>query len=119
MSPVAVTTVGCLALVAALGAAAWSTVQHRRMSELERSLTARKWDIVTLRAELGALRRQLGHERPDARPGTVGDEPDVPCAEPESRATDGRSRTSAGPTAAWRRDRARSAATTHRRRRPS
>lgn len=138
MSTAAVATIAFLALVAGVGAAAWAVVEHRRVEGLERSLTARKWDIVTLRAELGALRQQvvgdpvgpepvgpelsgpggadlggadldgadLGgpEQEPGARtPGTPGSRPRIPAA----------------PTAAWRRDRARTGPTRPRRRRPT
>lgn len=139
MSPAALATVAFLALVAALGGAAWAAVQHRRIEVLARSLTSAKWDLITLRAELRALRQQLDGEWSGApevpaqqsRSERMG-APDAPAArpagalgnpgadgEPESRTSGSHPRVPAGPTAAWRRDRARTAATKHRRRRPS
>lgn len=57
---------GLVAVVAWAALAGWIAagvllvVAHRRLERLEREHTARKWDIVALRAELRAL-----HRRPD------------------------------------------------------
>lgn len=117
MPPATVATIACLALVAVAGMAVWVASQRRRTDELARSLTTRKWEIVTLRAELGAIRRQvqgIGGDRTAGAPGWADPEPDP-------RVSTGRSRTPAGsspsPTA-WRRDRARGASSRPRRRRP-
>ncbi|MBW0106739.1 hypothetical protein, partial [Pseudonocardia sp. KRD291] len=62
MSSATVATIACLALVVAVATTVWVVVAHRRTDALARSLTARKWDIVTLRAELGAVRRRIQDE---------------------------------------------------------
>ncbi|MDN5918431.1 MAG: hypothetical protein L0I76_25595 [Pseudonocardia sp.] len=59
MSSATVATIACLALVATAGLIVWVARQQRRTDELARSLSDRKWDIAWLRAELGALRRQV------------------------------------------------------------
>lgn len=57
---------GLVAVVAWAALAGWIAagvllvLAHRRLEQLEREHTARKWDIVALRAELRAL-----HRRPD------------------------------------------------------
>lgn len=103
--------IAVLALLGVVLVAGWMVVVHRRMSALSRSLTSRKWDIVGLRAEVGALRRQLG----ESGPAGPADGPDV-AADPDTRAEPGgRPRPTAGATA-WRR--ARAAPARPRRRRP-
>ncbi|MET0188439.1 MAG: hypothetical protein ABW212_05535 [Pseudonocardia sediminis] len=143
MSSATVATIACLALVGAAGMAVWVALQQRRTDELARSLTARKWDIVTLRAELGALRRQVQGAAPtdddppvravdddgDHRggdPGGDGLRGDGPRGdgpegdgheggEPAPRPQAGAVRSPAAPSA-WRRDRARGASSRPRRR---
>ena len=57
---------GLVAVVAWAALAGWIAagvllvLAHRRLEQLEREHTARKWDIVALRAQLRAL-----HRRPD------------------------------------------------------
>ncbi|RZT84637.1 hypothetical protein EV383_1488 [Pseudonocardia sediminis] len=144
MSSATVATIACLALVGAAGMAVWVALQQRRTDELARSLTARKWDIVTLRAELGALRRQVQGAAPtddeqpvravddgggdrhggDSRGGGPRDDgprSDGPegdgheGVEPAPRSQAGAVRSPAAPSA-WRRDRARGASSRPRRR---
>lgn len=47
------------ALAGWIAAGVLLVLAHRRLDALERAHTARKWDIIGLRAELGALRRRL------------------------------------------------------------
>ncbi|OJG04105.1 hypothetical protein BG618_05100 [Pseudonocardia autotrophica] len=117
---------GLVAVVAWAALAGWIAagvllvLAHRRLERLEREHTARKWDIVALRAQLRAL-----HRRPDelSDPATsTGAGPSVPRhpgGDPGSPVpaggTPGRTRT-AGATA-WRRSHRRPVGRT--RRRPS
>jgi hypothetical protein len=105
MSPPVVATVAWLALavVVVLGGAV--VVLLRRLDGLTRAHSDRKWEIATLRSELGALRRALH----------PADEP----PEPEDADDGGRAARPwpASPTA-WRRDRGRAAGRPPRRRRP-
>lgn len=137
MSSATVATIACLALVGAAGMAVWVALQQRRTDELARALTARKWDIVTLRAELGALRQHVrgegpGSATPVARPGDdAAERPVVPPGDGhegrdggdaafEPRSPGGFSRATAGPVpspTAWRRERTRGASSRPRRRR--
>lgn len=85
--------VACVAWAALAGwvaAGVLLVLAHRRLERLERAHTARKWDIVALRAELGALRRRTGLPTPGteadpAGPGPAGSaldagpEPDAGC----------------------------------------
>ncbi|MEQ3538708.1 hypothetical protein WHI96_07735 [Pseudonocardia tropica] len=110
------------ALAGWLAAGVLLVLAHRRIEHLEREHTARKWDIVALRAELRAL-----HRRPDGPSDPAGTDPDVsdpdvsdpdvrhPAASHRSAGTPGRTRT-AGATA-WRRSHRRPVGRT--RRRPS
>ncbi|MEQ3554754.1 hypothetical protein WIS52_30190 [Pseudonocardia nematodicida] len=58
---------GVVAVVAWAALAGWITagvllvLAHRRLERLERAQTLRKWEIVTLRADLGRLLRGAGH----------------------------------------------------------
>lgn len=133
MSTAAVATIACLALVGAAGLAVWVALQQRRADETARALTARKWDIVTLRAEVGALRQQMRDAGlPAAPPDEAGTDrragPDDHVREDDhSRGREPAPRSPAGvprgPTGsaqsptAWRRDRARGASSRPRRRR--
>lgn len=117
---------GLVAVVAWAALAGWIAagvllvLAHRRLERLEREHTARKWDIVALRAQLRAL-----HRRPDELPdpaASTGAGPSVPRhpgGDPGSPVpaggTPGRTRT-AGATA-WRRSHRRPVGRT--RRRPS
>ncbi len=107
MSPPVVATVAWLALamVVVLGAAL--VVLLRRLEVLTRAHSDRKWEIATLRSELGALRRDLhpADEPPDTEPDDVEDGARASRAWPSS------------PTA-WRRDRGRTPPRSPRRRRP-
>lgn len=108
MSSPVVATVAWLALavVVALGAAV--VVLLRRLDVLTRAHSDRKWEIATLRSELGALRRALhpADEPPGSEPDDVDDDGGrAPRSWPAS------------PTA-WRRDRGRSTGRSPRRRRP-
>ncbi|WP_139317024.1 MULTISPECIES: hypothetical protein [unclassified Pseudonocardia] len=97
-----VTFVAWAALAGWIAAGVLLVVAHRRIEGLERAHTARKWDIVALRAELGALRRRMGLPAPDDDPahGSVDTTPEGPV----SRTADAPAgaRHLAGPTA-WRR----------------
>jgi hypothetical protein len=117
---------GLVAVVAWAALAGWIAagvllvLAHRRLERLEREHTARKWDIVALRAQLRAL-----HRRPDelsdpaASTGAGPSVPRHPGGDPGSPVpaggTPGRTRT-AGATA-WRRSHRRPVGRT--RRRPS
>ncbi|MBN9790580.1 hypothetical protein DMP17_18475 [Pseudonocardia sp. TMWB2A] len=104
---------GLVAVVAWAALAGWIAagvllvLAHRRLEQLEREHTARKWDIVALRAELRAL-----HRRPDEPSDPAVSDPGVPVP---AGGTPGRTRT-AGATA-WRRSHRRPVGRT--RRRPS
>ncbi|MGM0721491.1 MAG: hypothetical protein ACQEXM_24540 [Actinomycetota bacterium] len=117
---------GLVAVVAWAALAGWIAagvllvLAHRRLERLEREHTARKWDIVALRAQLRAL-----HRRPDELSdpaASTGAGPSVPrhpggdSGSPvPAGGTPGRTRT-AGATA-WRRSHRRPVGRT--RRRPS
>lgn len=117
---------GLVAVVAWAALAGWIAagvllvLAHRRLEQLEREHTARKWDIVALRAELRAL-----HRRPEepsgptasgpagsgpAASGPAGGDPGTPVP---AGGTPGRTRT-AGATA-WRRSHRRPGGRTPRR----
>ncbi|MEU6697279.1 hypothetical protein [Pseudonocardia sp. NPDC046786] len=94
-------------------AAALLLLAHRRIEQLQRADTARKWDLLALRAELGALRGELRAGEPvrvvaaaDPVVGTGVSDPAGSAAPPgrragttEARSTEART---TGPTA-WRR----------------
>ncbi|WP_226355693.1 hypothetical protein [Pseudonocardia sp. ICBG601] len=107
---------GLVAVVAWAALAGWIAagvllvLAHRRLEQLEREHTARKWDIVALRAELRALRAL--HRRPDEPSDPAVSAPGVPVP---AGGTPGGTRT-AGATA-WRRSHRRPVGRT--RRRPS
>lgn len=95
------------ALAGWIAAGVLLVLAHRRLDALERAHTARKWDIIGLRAELGALRRRL-REAGVAEPGPSEPEPSEPGTRTVLPTT--------GPTA-WRRAHRRPGVP--RRRRPS
>ncbi|BBG00596.1 MULTISPECIES: hypothetical protein [Pseudonocardia] len=74
---------------------------HRRIEHLERADTARKWDLLALRAELGALRGELRSGQPRPRDGAAPAPRRATRADPPAQPT-------TGPTA-WRRSHRRTA----------
>ncbi len=125
MSTPVVATVAWLALAGTIGLGAVLVVLHRRFDALSRAYTDRKWEIATLRAELGAMRR--GRRPPDesGTPTTAsgGGTPPAgsPIAEqPSDPDADGARAARAWPASptAWRRHRGRSPVRPPRRRRP-
>lgn len=99
---------------------------HWRLKALERAHTSQKWDLLTVRAELGALRRRQGSgtagvDAPGTRPRTGVRGEDAPGEDTVVRSTGGGPArvTRAAPTpgaTAWRRAHRRPSG---RRRRPS
>ncbi|MEJ8279255.1 hypothetical protein [Pseudonocardia spirodelae] len=106
---------GLVALVAWAALAGWIAagvllvLAHRRLERLEREHTARKWDLVALRAEVRALRRDAPRAGTTDAPAGTGPAADAPeGAAPEGTVPEGTvpaatgPRTLTGPTA-WRR----------------
>lgn len=94
-----VAVVAWAALVGWIAAGVLLVLAHRRLERLEREHTARKWDIVALRAELRALHRPPDDgSRPAGGSRPVGGDTGFPVP---AGGAPGRTRT-AGATA-WRR----------------
>ncbi|MFP5072240.1 hypothetical protein ACLFMI_21580 [Pseudonocardia nantongensis] len=97
-----VTVVAWAGLAGAIAAGVLLVLAHLRIERLERAHTARKWDLVGLRAEIGALRRRLGEPGPrgEAGPEPPGGPDREASGRPGRRPAGARGPT--GPTA-WRR----------------
>jgi len=122
MSTPVVATVAWLALAATIGLGAVLVVLHRRFDALSRAYTDRKWEIATLRAELGAMRRGRdpsgGSGTPPTAPGGTppGGIPEQ-SSDPDADGPRAARAWPASPTA-WRRHRGRPPVRPPRRRRP-
>lgn len=69
-----VTVVAWVALVGCAAAGVLLALAYRRIDRLEQAASARKWDMVRLRAELGALRRAAGGRSVGPPPGDRSEE---------------------------------------------